>query len=54
MKNVWSRDNATGKVVRGPAPRSLALSHVAVEEDKILITPWTEKDFRTGEEAWWA
>ncbi|CCH65737.1 Cytochrome b6-f complex iron-sulfur subunit PetC1 (Rieske iron sulfur protein [Richelia intracellularis HM01] len=49
-----SQYNATGKVVRGPAPRSLALSHVAVEEDKILITPWTEKDFRTGEEAWWA
>lgn len=45
---------ATGKVVRGPAPRSLALSHVKVEDDKMVLTPWTETDFRTGEEPWWA
>ena len=49
-----SQYNATGKVVRGPAPRSLALSHVAVEDDKMVITPWTETDFRTEEEPWWA
>lgn len=49
-----SQYDATGKVVRGPAPRSLALSHANVEDDKILLTPWTETDFRTQEEPWWA
>jgi cytochrome b6-f complex iron-sulfur subunit len=41
-------------VVRGPAPRSLALSHANVENDKIVLTAWTETDFRTNEEPWWA
>ncbi|RMF25243.1 MAG: cytochrome b6-f complex iron-sulfur subunit [Cyanobacteria bacterium J083] len=50
-----SQYNAEGKVVRGPAPLSLALVHADVtEEDKILFTPWTETDFRTGEKPWWA
>jgi len=49
-----SQYDATGKVVRGPAPRSLALSHAKTENDKIVLTPWTETDFRTGEEPWWA
>ncbi|ALF52841.1 cytochrome b6-f complex iron-sulfur subunit [Fortiea sp. LEGE XX443] len=49
-----SQYDATGKVVRGPAPRSLALSHAKAENDKIVLTPWTETDFRTGEEPWWA
>jgi cytochrome b6-f complex iron-sulfur subunit len=49
-----SQYDATGKVVRGPAPLSLALSHAKVEEDKILLTQWSETDFRTGEAAWWA
>ncbi len=49
-----SQYNTTGKVVRGPAPLSLALVHTAVAEDKIQITPWTETDFRTGESPWWA
>ncbi len=49
-----SQYDANGKVVRGPAPLSLALVHSAVEEDKISFTPWTETDFRTGEEPWWA
>jgi cytochrome b6-f complex iron-sulfur subunit len=40
--------------VRGPAPLSLALSHAKVEEDNIVLTPWTETDFRTGEDPWWA
>lgn len=48
-----SQYDNTGKVVRGPAPLSLALVHANVEEDKILLTPWTETDFRTGEEPWW-
>ncbi|MBD2448258.1 cytochrome b6-f complex iron-sulfur subunit [Nostoc sp. FACHB-152] len=49
-----SQYDATGKVVRGPAPRSLALSHAKTENDRIVLTPWTETDFRTGEEPWWA
>jgi len=49
-----SQYDATGKVIRGPAPKSLALAHAKVEDDKILLTPWTETDFRTGDAAWWA
>jgi cytochrome b6-f complex iron-sulfur subunit len=49
-----SQYDPTGKVVRGPAPLSLALAHATVEDDKISFTPWTETDFRTGEEPWWA
>jgi cytochrome b6-f complex iron-sulfur subunit len=49
-----SQYDATGKVVRGPAPLSLALAHATVVDDKISMTPWTETDFRTGENPWWA
>lgn len=49
-----SQYNSEGKVVRGPAPLSLALAHAAVADDKISLTPWAEKDFRTGEDPWWA
>ncbi|MCL6435868.1 MAG: cytochrome b6-f complex iron-sulfur subunit [Leptolyngbyaceae cyanobacterium HOT.MB2.61] len=49
-----SQYDSNGKVVRGPAPLSLALTHATVENDKISFTPWTETDFRTGEEPWWA
>ena len=50
-----SQYNNEGKVVRGPAPLSLALVHAdATDEGKIALTPWTETDFRTGEEPWWA
>jgi len=49
-----SQYNDQGKVVRGPAPLSLALVHADVVDDKISITPWTEADFRTGEDPWWA
>ncbi|MER3434263.1 MAG: cytochrome b6-f complex iron-sulfur subunit [Leptolyngbya sp. ERB_1_1] len=48
-----SQYDNTGKVVRGPAPLSLALVHASVEEDKISFTPWTETDFRTGDDPWW-
>lgn len=48
-----SQYDNTGKVVRGPAPLSLALVHAKAEEDKISLTPWTETDFRTGEDPWW-
>ena len=49
-----SQYDSTGKVVRGPAPKSLALSHANVQDDNIVISAWTETDFRTGEEPWWA
>ncbi|HIK28911.1 MAG: cytochrome b6-f complex iron-sulfur subunit [Oscillatoriaceae bacterium SKW80] len=49
-----SQYDTTGKVVRGPAPLSLALVHVEVVDDKVTLTPWTETDFRTGEDPWWA
>eukprot|EP00166_Cyanidium_caldarium_P000589 ctg_1229.g463 len=49
-----SQYDNTGKVVRGPAPLSLALTHVNVGEDgSIEITPWKETDFRTGQKPWW-
>lgn len=44
-----------GKVVRGPAPLSLALVHADVTpEDKIVFSNWEETDFRTGENPWWS
>jgi len=49
-----SQYDKTGKVVRGPAPLSLALAHSTVEDDKITFTPWTETDFRTDKDPWWA
>lgn len=49
-----SQYDSTGKVVRGPAPLSLALVHATVEDNKISLTPWTETDFRTGDDPWWA
>lgn len=48
-----SQYDETGKVVRGPAPLSLALAHVDVEDDKVSVSPWTETDFRTGDKPWW-
>ncbi|GAC1461490.1 MAG: cytochrome b6-f complex iron-sulfur subunit [Chamaesiphon sp.] len=49
-----SQYDSTGKVVRGPAPLSLALVHATVtEDDKLAFTPWKETDFRTGENPWW-
>ncbi|AFZ48842.1 Rieske Fe-S protein [Dactylococcopsis salina PCC 8305] len=49
-----SQYNAEGKVVRGPAPLSLALVNSDVNEDgNIVFTPWKDTDFRTNEEPWW-
>eukprot|EP00899_Mesostigma_viride_P023194 jgi/Mesvir1/4059/Mv26275-RA.1 len=48
-----SQYNADGKVVRGPAPLSLALAHADIEDGNVVLSPWTETDFRTGEEPWW-
>lgn len=49
-----SQYNNEGKVVRGPAPLSLALVHADVNEDKVYLSNWEETDFRTGEEPWWS
>jgi cytochrome b6-f complex iron-sulfur subunit len=50
-----SQYNSQGKVVRGPAPLSLALVHAGVTDaGKVAFTQWTETDFRTGEGPWWA
>lgn len=49
-----SQYNAEGKVIRGPAPLSLALAHCAVNEaGTVTFAPWTETDFRTGLAPWW-
>lgn len=42
-----------GSVVRGPAPLPLKIFHIAVIDNSILISPWTETDPRTGEKPWW-
>lgn len=49
-----SQYNNQGKVVRGPAPLSLALAHADIDDGKVLFVPWTETDFRTGEAPWWS
>ena len=49
-----SQYNADGMVIRGPAPLSLALAHVNIDDsDTVVFSPWTETDFRTGLAPWW-
>ena len=48
-----SQYDETGKVVRGPAPLSLALAHIEDNAGVVTFTPWTETDFRTGLNPWW-
>jgi len=48
-----SQYDQTGKVVRGPAPLSLALAHISDNGGVVTFTPWTETDFRTGLQPWW-
>uniref|UniRef100_A0A453BBC1 Cytochrome b6-f complex iron-sulfur subunit, chloroplastic n=2 Tax=Aegilops tauschii subsp. strangulata TaxID=200361 RepID=A0A453BBC1_AEGTS len=48
-----SQYNNQGKVVRGPAPLSLALVHADVDDGKVVFVPWVETDFRTGDNPWW-
>eukprot|EP00850_Spirogloea_muscicola_P010449 SM000061S19276 [mRNA] locus=s61:507832:509109:+ [translate_table: standard] len=49
-----SQYNNQGKVVRGPAPLSLALAHADVVDDKVVFSTWTETDFRTDQKPWWS
>lgn len=49
-----SQYDPTGAVVRGPAPLPLELSHLDVDNSgKIVMTAWTENDFRTDAKPWW-
>jgi len=48
-----SQYDGTGKVIRGPAPLSLALAHLEVVDNKVTLSPWPETDFRTGLQPWW-
>ena len=49
-----SQYDFTGMKIRGPAPLSLALAHAEVDGgDTVIFSPWTETDFRTGQEPWW-
>mmetsp|Transcript_45738 Transcript_45738/g.106183 ORF Transcript_45738/g.106183 Transcript_45738/m.106183 type:complete len:218 (-) Transcript_45738:15-668(-) len=49
-----SEYDAQGKVLRGPAPSSLALSHVElVSDEKVQLSAWLEEDFRDGSAPWW-
>jgi len=49
-----SQYDNTGKVIRGPAPLSLALAHVEIDPaGDVALRPWTETDFRTDLKPWW-
>ena len=48
-----SQYDTTGKVIRGPAPRSLALANVEENDGMPVLSQWTETDFRTNESPWW-
>jgi len=48
-----SQYDPTGKVIRGPAPLSLALAHLTDADGKVSLSPWTETDFRTNTPPWW-
>merc|ERR1719198_1894581 len=48
-----SQYDFTGKVIRGPAPLSLALAHCDTPDDIVTLRPWTETDFRTDTPPWW-
>ena len=49
-----SQYDPTGKVIRGPAPLSLALAHCDDVDGKVSLSPWKETDFRTNTPPWCA
>lgn len=49
-----SQYDENGKVVRGPAPLSLPLAHAFLQDGNLAVSPWTETDFRNGEQPWWS
>lgn len=48
-----SRYAPDGTVVRGPAVLPLKLSVIEVRDQFIWISPWTDRDPRTGKQPWW-
>ena len=54
MSLSWQSVRYKWKVGRGPAPLSLALAHVDIDDDAVLVKQWSETDFRTNENPWWA
>lgn len=48
-----SQYNNEGKVIRGPAPKSLALAGVENNDGKVYLKEWVGDDFRTNETPWW-
>tara|TARA_B100001287_G_scaffold17695_1_gene13157 strand:- start:61 stop:780 length:720 start_codon:yes stop_codon:yes gene_type:complete len=48
-----SQYDETGKVIRGPAPKSLALAKTNIIDNKIILSKFEELDFRTNTEPWW-
>ena len=48
-----SQYNSEGKVVRGPAPKSLALAKLEENDNKVILKEWSDTDFRDGSTPWW-
>jgi len=48
-----SQYDPTGKVIRGPAPLSLALAKCDTVDGMAVLSPWTVTDFRTNVKPWW-
>ena len=49
-ESVWC---VFAQVVRGPAPLSLALAKRGEQDGTVVLSPWTETDFRDGQPPWW-
>ncbi len=48
-----SQYDSTGKVIRGPAPRSLALATIDIVNNNVVLKKWSEEDFRDNSNPWW-
>merc|ERR1719224_272482 len=48
-----SQYDKNGKVVRGPAPLSLTLAKRGDQDGTVVLSAWTETDFRDGNPPWW-
>merc|ERR1719253_2062879 len=48
-----SQYDKNGKVVRGPAPLSLALAKRGDQDGTVVLSFWGDKDFRDGSAPWW-
>jgi cytochrome b6-f complex iron-sulfur subunit len=53
LLRAGSQYDKNGKVVRGPAPLSLALAKRGENGGKVTLATWSETDFRTGTAPWW-